>query len=131
MNGYTPEDKRVKTSTAISGIVAGQEVAKFGTTAGGAKNLRVDLQVSGVTVVGSITAKLQMATTDADTYADLAGANASVAITADGYFSLRQNIEVAADQPNMPLKKMVRVVIVTTNAGDEVTVDHAYVLQEL
>lgn len=131
MNGYSPEDKKLKNTDAITGIVTAREIANFGVSAGGAKNLRVDIQVSGVTVVGSIAAKLQMATTTTGTYADLAGANATVAITANGDFSLRQNVEIAADQPNMPLKKHLRVVLTTTNAGDAVTIDHVYVMQEL
>ena len=38
---------------------------------------------------------------------------------------------VAADQPNMPLRKTMRVVISATNAGDAVTIDKVWVSQEL
>lgn len=128
---YTPQDKKLPSLQPIVGVVTEQSIAEFGVTDGGSKNLRVSIRCSGVTVVGSIAAKLQMAVTSNDTYVDLAGANASVSITADGIVHLRQNIEVAADQPNMPLLKHLRVVLTTTNAGDEITIDNVYLLQQL
>ena len=131
MNGWSPVDKKVNNLQPISGIVTNQEIGNFSVTAGGSRNLRVDLDLSGVTVVGSITAKLQMAPTGSNTYSDLAGANASVSITADGVVSMTQNVQVSADQPNMPLMKQLRVVITTTDAGDQVTIDKVWVSQEL
>lgn len=65
-----------------------------------------------------------------DTWSDLAGANASVAITADGEYSLKQNMLRAADQPNFPLQKQIRLVV-TTGAGDAVTFDSMKLLQIL
>lgn len=115
----------------ISGVVTNTPVSQeFGLTAGGSLNLRVDIEVSSVTQVGTLTAKLQQRS-PGGSFADLAGANASATFTADGTVSLRQNVQVAADQPNMPLQKMMRVVLTTTNAGDAVTVDKVYVQQEL
>lgn len=132
MNAYTPQDKKKIGLAAISGIVSNQAVSEeVGMTAGGSKHLRVDIKVSGVTVVGSITAKLQHRCNGSDTYADLAGANASVSISAAGFVSLTQAVERAADQANMPLKSLVRVVLTTTNAGDAVTVDNVFFCQEL
>ena len=130
-NGWSPIDKKKPNLAAISGIVTAQEIGNFGITAGGSKHLRVDIKCSGVTVVGSIDVKLQMAPTGSDTYVDLAGANATVSITTAGVVSMTQIIERSADQPNMPLMKNVRAVITTTNAGDAVTIDNVLVSQEL
>ncbi len=130
-NGYSPQDKKTPGLSPIAGITAGTEISGFGVTAGGAKMLRVDVRVSGVTVVGSITLKLQHSVTGSDVFVDLAGANASVAVTADGIFSLTQLAERSADQANLPLRKQVRVVAVTTDGGDELTVDNVYVSMPL
>lgn len=114
---------------AISGIVSNQAISEeTGVSYHGSKNLRIDIEVSGVTVVGSITAKIQ-GRTPGGSYTDYAGANASVSITGNGSFSIRQNIEVAADQANMPLHKNLQVVLTTTNAGDQVTVGTVYITQ--
>lgn len=130
-NGMSPQDKKKAGLAAISGVVTNEPVSnEFGLSAGGSLNLRVDLEVSNVTVVGAITAKLQHRS-PGGAFEDLVGANASVSITADGVVSLRQNVQVAADQPNMPIRKMVRVVLTTTNASDEVAVDKVYVSQAL
>ena len=131
MNGLSPSDKKKNGLQPIVGIVTNEAISQeFGLSAGGSLNLRLDLEVSGVTLVGSITAKLQHRS-PGGSFADLAGANASVSITADGVVSMTQNVQVAADQPNMPIRKMVRVVLSTTNAGDEVTIDKVYLSQEL
>lgn len=130
-NGWSPADKKLNGLQPISGVVTNQSISEFGITAGGSKHLRIDVKVSGVTVVGSIDLKLQHSVTGSDTYTDLAGANATVSVTADGIFSMTQAVERAADQPNMPLRKQLRVVITTTNAGDEVTIERVWVSQEL
>ena len=130
-NGYTPTDRKVPNLQPVVGIVTEQELATFGLTAGGSTHLSVAVRVSGVTVVGSIAIKLQQAVTGSDTFVDLAGANATVAVTADGVVNMTQAVERAADQPNMPLNKTVRAVLTTTNAGDEVTIDNVYVLMAL
>ena len=113
---------------AQSGIVTNAVISE---EVGGNNNsrlhLRVDIIAASVTVVGSITAKLQHKS-PGGSYVDMGGANASVAITAAGEFSLTQLVERAADQVNMPIKEMVRVVLTTTNAGDAVTISsiHLY-----
>lgn len=131
MNGLSPTDKKLAGLQPISGIVTDESVSEFGLTAGGSLNLRVDLEVSSVAVVGSITAKLQHKSPGQASWDDLAGANASVVVTAAGTFSLTQNVQVAADQPNMPIRKLCRVVVTTTDAGDGLTVDKAWINQEL
>lgn len=130
-NGLSPKNVIKKTLEPISGVVTDEAITEdFGLSAGGSKNLRIDLEVSGVTVVGSISAIIQDRS-PGGSFSALTGANATVAITAAGTFSITQNIEVAADQPNMPIRKMCRVVLTTTNAGDAITVDKVYVQQEL
>ena len=131
MNGLSPKDIKLAGLQPIAGVVTNEAVSQdAGLTAGGCLNLRVTVEASSVTVVGSITAKLQHRS-PGGAFADLAGANASVTITADGSFSMRQNVQVSADQANMPLHKQVRVVLTTTNAGDEITIDKIYIQQEL
>lgn len=130
-NGLNPVDRKLAGLQPISGIVTNQVISEeTGLTAGGSLNLRVDLDVTGVTVVGSIVAKLQHRT-PSGAYQDLVGANASVTITSNGSFSMRQNVEVAADQPNMPLRRMLRVVLTTTNAGDAITISKVWVQQAI
>lgn len=131
MNAWTPKDRILGGLAAQSGVVTNQPVSKIiNTTASGSRNIRIDVKVSSVTQVGTLTLKLQGAITGAETFVDLAGANASATFTADGIVSLTQNIEIAADQPNMPLLPALRVVLTTTNAGDAVTIDNVWVTQE-
>jgi hypothetical protein len=131
MNGLSPKDSIAANLFPVVGIVTNQAISKeMGLSAGGSLNLRIDIAVSGVTVAGSIAVKLQHRT-QGEAFSDLAGANATSAITADGTVSLTQNVQVAADQPNMPLKKHVRAVLTTTNAGDEVTIEEVLISQEL
>lgn len=130
-NGLNPVDKKKAGLQPISGVVSAQAISEeVGLTAGGSLNLRVDLDVSGVTVVGAITAKLQHRAASGS-YEDLVGANASISISGNGIFAMRQNVEVAADQPNMPLRRMLRVVLTTTNAGDAITINKVWIQQEL
>ena len=124
MNGWSASSYAL--GTDVSGIVTDLPASReFPITAGGSKNIVVKLVVSGVTVVGSISAKLQSAIG-----ADWVDAK-SVSITADGNVYIKLNIEVAADQAALPLLNKGRVVITTTDAGDEVLVSEAQILQEL
>ena len=129
-NGWTPKDKILPGLTAFSGVVSQTAISReIGLTAGGSKNLRVDVEVSGVTQVGTLTLTLQMKS-PGGSFTDLAGANATATFTAAGTVSLTQNIEVSADQANMPLQSLLQVTLTTTNAGDAVTVDKVWILQE-
>lgn len=126
-NSYTPQDFRLKSPTLLLGASAVTVISQpIGLTAQGSLNLRVDLKVSGVTVGSGITAKLQHRSITG--WTDLAGANATIAITADGEYSMTQLVVRAADQANMPLKKSVRVVI-TTTASSVLTVNEVRVQQ--
>lgn len=127
-NSYSPVDMRkVRPSISVSGAASTVISNSIQLSAQGSLHLRIDVQVSGVTVGSGITAKLQMRSIDED-WADLVGANASVAITTAGTVSMRQNVEVAADQPNMPLKKQIQVVL-TTTSGSVITVEQVRVSQ--
>ena len=130
MNGYAPKDRLLQGVGSFSGVTAQTPISRdISLTAGGSKNLRIDVEVSGVTQVGTLTLTLQGRSPNGS-FADLAGANASATVTANGTVSLTQNIEVAADQPNMPLPKQLQVTLTTTNAGDAITIDKVWVLQE-
>ncbi len=131
-NGYSPTDKKKKGLDPISGVVTNEAISNIvGLSASGSRNVRLDIKVSGVTVVGSIAIKLRHSVNGSETFTDLAGANATIAITTNGVISLTQNVEIAADQPNMPLRKHLQVVLTTTNAGDEVTIDNVWLSQGL
>lgn len=130
-NGYSPKDIKLQQLQPIAGVVADQAISEdVGLHWGSVCRLRVDVKASAVTVVGSITAKLQHRSPNGS-FVDLVGANASVVISADGLFTITQLVERSADQPNMPIRKQIRVVITTTNAGDEVTVDNVWLYQAL
>lgn len=110
----------------VAGVVTALAISNEVTpTAMGSLNMRVEIEVSGVTQVGTLTCTLQGKSPNG-TYANLAGATATATFTAAGTITLRQNVEVAADQPNMPLPSHLRVVLTTTNAGDAVTINHVY-----
>jgi hypothetical protein len=113
----------------ITGINTNKVISEeAGLSYHGTLNLRVDIEVSAITLVGTATAKIQ-GRSPGGSYTDYAGANASVAITATGVFSIKQNVQVTADQANMPLHKNFRVVLSTTNAGDSVTIGAVYLSQ--
>lgn len=89
----------------------------------GSLNLLVALQFSGVTAGAGITAKLQSSATE-ENWLD---AN-SVSVTANGWFYIRINIQVSADQAKLPLCNLGRIVL-TTGAGSAATVDAIYIQQ--
>lgn len=123
-NGYSPGGS-VSTGKPISGIVANSPVSKeYPVTACGSIHHVVKIVASGVTVVGSITAKLQTAI--GDDWVD----SKTVVISASGNFYIKLLAELAGDQTFLPLLSKARVVITTTNAGDAVTIDAIYKLQD-
>lgn len=131
-SGYSPKDIVLDGLAPISGVVTNQAISKdTGISWDSAFRLRVDVVASGVTVVGAVTAKLQHRPPNTSTWIDLAGANATVAITAAGVFSITQLVERTADQANMPIRKQIRVVLTTTNAGDAATIGSIYLYQAL
>lgn len=128
MAGYSPSDNLVlnSTGTPASGVVTNQVVSKsFSITEGGSLHLVLKLVVSGVTVVGGVTAKLQTAI-DSD-WVD----SKTVSITANGIYYIKLVAEVAGDQTYLPLLSKGQIVVTTTNAGDAVTFSTIKSLQAL
>lgn len=111
--------------SAISGVVTKQQVSFSGIVyPEGSRACRLDIKVSGVTVVGSINAIAQHQT------ADLGWEDTkTVAITGNGVFSFKFDDAIAADQPYMPLRSQVRIVLTSTNAGDKATISSVILSQ--
>lgn len=127
MSALLIRDLALPSLVPVVGAVTAMAISRdFTPTDSGSKNMRVEVEVTGVTQVGTLTCTLQGKSPNG-TYANLAGANATATFTANGTVTLRQNVEVAADQPNMPLPTQMRVVLTTTDSGDRVTVSHVYV----
>lgn len=127
-NSYTPQDMRLVSPTKVLGAsLTNEQISReIGLSYDGSLNFRVDVITSAVTAGAGISLKLQMRSGNFEAWADVAGANATVAVAAAGSVSMRQNVEVAADQVNMPLKKQIRVVA-TTSAGSAVTINEVRV----
>lgn len=122
-NGYAPGDYTIAQTVGAS--QTDQVVSKiYPITAGGSIHHAVVLDVSAVTAATGITAKLQ--TGIGSTWQD----SKTVAITGNGRFYIKLLAEAAGDQTYLPLLRNGRVVI-TTGAGDSVTVDAVNVLQAL
>lgn len=97
-----------------------------GLSAQGGRSLRLNLKVSGVTVGSGISVKLQHLIVD--TFVDLASANSSVSIIANGVATLNMDAARTADQVDMPIAKQIRVVV-TTAAGAAIQFDEVELLQ--
>lgn len=120
---WSPKD--IATGVAISGVVTAQVVTQPApVTTKGALNGIVKITASGVTQVGTISIKLQTAIGS-----DWVDVKTGAAIVAAGVQYIRWNIEVAADQPVLPLLSSLRVVVTTTSASDAVTISKVEVLQ--
>lgn len=131
MIGLSPKDVTALNLQPISGVVTAFPISQdFGLNHEGSIYLRIDIEVTGVTVVGSIAAKLQTRSPNG-TFHDLTGGNQTVTISGNGTFSITQVVNRTADQPNMPLQKQCQVVLTTTNAGDAVTVNKVWLQQGL
>jgi hypothetical protein len=124
-NGYAVGDSIGLMGVSVSGVVANSPISReYPITAGGSLHHVVKIEASGVTVVGSITAKLQTAIgTD---WVD----SKTVAITGNGSFYIKLLAEAAGDQSFLPLLNRGRLVITTTNAGDMATIAAVFRLQE-
>ena len=130
MNGYASKEL-IKKSTVVGAsetdLPLGDPDGKA-LSAGGSKYLRINISASSVTVTTGITCQIQQRV--GQTWSDLSSANSSVSITADGDFSMKMAIDIAADQVDMPLSNQLRVTV-TTGAGDAVTFDRIDLFQEL
>ena len=111
---------------AVSDVVTATPVSKtFEITGSGSRALRVDIKLSSVTQVGTITLILQ-------TGNDLLGwvtTKASSAVTAAGIKTILLLDTVAADQAVLPLAAFGRIVATTTNSSDKFTIDAMVVSQ--
>ncbi len=127
MSGWSAKDVTKAPGKTITGIVTNEPISVEGwpITAGGSQHMVIKIKAAAVTVVGSITAKLQTAI-GAD-YVD--SKTGVIAATGDIYIKL--NSEVTADQTFLPLLNKGQVVITTTNAGDTLSITSVEVLQEL
>jgi hypothetical protein len=125
MSGY-PLKSILKSTVVLGASVTAQELGTFGVSGQGSRSLRVNLKAESVTAGAGISVSLQHLI--AGTYVALASSNASVAITADGVYSIRLDVAKAADQVDMPLSNQLRVVI-TTGVGSAVTISVLDLLQ--
>lgn len=127
MNGWSADDRSLAIGTSKvvgasqSNLVISRE---YPITAGGSIHHVVKIVASSVTVSAGITAKLQSAIGS-----DWQDSKTAV-ISANGIVYIKLNAETAGDQTFLPLLNKGRVVI-TTGAGDAVTIDSINILQEL
>lgn len=123
--GWSTRNAVVSPSITVAAVQTSFPISQeYPVTPGGSRNCVIKIKTSAITVVGSITAKLQTAIgadwVDAKT--------AAITVTGDTYIKL--NVEVSGDQTYLPLLNRARVVITNTNAGDTITVTAVDVLQE-
>lgn len=124
MSGWSAQDYGIAQTSGA--VLANNPISKeYPITADGAKYCAIKVTVTGVTVVGAITAKLQTAI--GSDWVD----SKTVSITATGSFYIKILSEAAADQSFLPLLNKGRVVVSSTNAGDVYTVASVEVLQAL
>lgn len=102
-------------------------IAEFSSDWQSSLHFRADIVCSSVTVATGITVTLQDKALGGS-YEDLSSANASVAITGNGTFSITLFVERTADQVDLPVKKSCRLVV-TTGVGDTITFDNISVAQ--
>lgn len=125
MNAWVATDYKLGGLQPVGASVTNQVISKqFGITAGGAKNIVIAIRASSVTSSAGITAKLQTGVDQV--FQD----SKTVAIAANGSVYIKLNVETAGDQTYLPLLPIGQLVI-TTGAGDAVTIDAVNVIQEL
>jgi hypothetical protein len=121
---YYPQECKLSNVTVIGASQTNTPISlTFSVSKAGSLNILVAIQCSAVTAGAGITAKLQSSVTGAD-WLD----GNSVSVTGNGWFYIRMNIEVSADQAKLPLADLGRVVL-TTGAGSAATIDAVYVVQ--
>lgn len=125
MNGWYIKDYKSPTVSAVGASATNSPISvEFPLSQCAAtRAFVVKIKVTGVTVATGITAKLQTGI-DGE-YVD----SKTVSITADGNYYIKLLAAAAADQTYFPLLNTARVVI-TTGAGDAVTISKVQVLQE-
>lgn len=128
MRQYAPESiaAEYKDSVQVANLSASPISKNFPISADGSKNLLIGVQVSDVTAASGITVALQSSVNPKSNA--WRTAKTSSPVSADGWVYLSMNIEVAGDQANLPLGPTGRIVV-TTGAGDELTIVDAVVCQ--
>lgn len=123
MNAWVPNTVTLPNLSAIGQNQTDAVISKkFPITAGGSKNLVVCIAVSAVTGTVDATFRTSLGTGTP--------VNAkSISIAAPGNHYIKFNSDVAADQPYLPLLSLGEVVV-TTGAGEAITVTSVQVLQE-
>lgn len=124
-NGYSATDYAL--GNAVAGITAGTAVSReFPISAGGSLNIAIKMVATGVAQTGTITMKFQTAIGD-----DWVDTGKTASITANGTTYFKMNVQAAGDQSAMPLLNKGRILVITTNAADAITVSKVEVLQNL
>lgn len=126
MNGWSPYDYALKDTQSVGANQSNSVLTKeFPIYSGGAvQGLVVKIKVTAATVAAGITAKFQTAIGN-----DWEDSKTVAVTTADDYY-IKFLATAAGDQTYMPLLCKGRVVV-TTGAGDSLTVTQVQVLQEL
>ena len=125
MSGYIMKDL-LGAAKIVGASQSNVDLGTSGLSASGCKSLRVHIKAEDVTLTTGITVRIQQLIFD--TYVNLASANSSVAITADGSYVLRMDNIRSADQADMPLAKQIRLVV-STGTGDAVTISKVELFQ--
>ena len=96
---------------------------EFPITGGGSRQLVARVKTSATTVAVGITFGIQ-SSMDGSVWVKAAK---TTAITGDGNFTLSLIAELAGDQASLPLLPRARIVV-TSGAGDAVTIDNVFVV---
>ena len=111
-------------NASVSGVVTNQVVTSpWPVSTNGSIHHVVKIVTAGVTVVGSVVAKLQSAI--GSDWVD----SKTVTISGNGVFYIKLLAEATGDQTYLPLLNQARVVLTTTNAGDAVIISDIEILQ--
>jgi len=122
-NAWIPKNQLKQANATVGASETNLAISEnFSITAGGSKHLVVSIECSGVTVAVGITAKLQSATNAGSSFEDAK----TVAITGNDTFYIKFDKDVDTD-----LLLSVGRVVITTGAGDAVTIDALNIIQEL
>lgn len=127
-NGWSAKNVTLS-NKVVSGVVTDEPITvEFANSAGGALNGIIKLAFNlPEEAAGTITTKLQTANSN-----DWVDVKTGPTVTGlGGIYYLRWSIQVAADQPTLPLLNKSRIVISSTDAADVINVDLIEVLEEL
>lgn len=118
------DDLSIKPSTVYGASLTKEPISKNVRIQQGDGPLLVDIKASDVTVATGITAFLQ----DSSDGFTTVNNKKSVAITADGTFTISLLADLAGDQSHYPIRNSLRIVL-DTGAGDTVTIDEIRIIR--